>query len=187
MDGVQAREPNMSWASPSLFHRVCRRRTWRASLASLLALLFAGLAGGAAVAQTCEIPQTLRSDPLQSASTCSGDLSIASVCNGQIPIHGPVYVWRLQVGAGATAVLQLLGAEPGFNPVGYLVAADVPCGAGGCYGHVDPMLDLANVPPGDYHVIVAASAWDAPGACVSYSLSVDGDFGDAHQVFADEF
>lgn len=177
----------MSRASPSRLRSIGRRRAWHASLAAFLALLFAGLGGGAAVAQTCEIPQTLRSDPLQAASTCDGDLSIASVCNGEIPIYGPVGVWQLRVGVGATAVLQLLAADPGFSPVGYLVAADGPCGAGGCYGHVDPVLDLASVPPGDYHLIVAASAWDAPGACGSYSLSVDGDFGDADQVFGDGF
>ena len=171
-------------AWPSFFSSACRRRFRPAAWVAVLAL---SLGGGTAAAQTCEVPQTLRSDPLQSASTCDGDLSIASVCNGEIPIHGPVGVWRLRVGVGATAVLQLLAADPGFNPIGYLVAAGSPCGTGGCYGHVDPILDLANVPPGDYHLVVAASEWDAPGACGAYSLFVDGDFGDTDQVFADGF
>jgi hypothetical protein len=179
----------MSWASPTRFSSRPCRRAWQASLVLLVALC-ANLAGcGAVNAQTCDVPQTVRSEPMQVGDTCSGDMSITSVCNGEIPILGPVGVWQLRVGHGATAVLQLLGVDVGFSPVGYLVAADGVCGEGACHGYVDPMtpLDLANVTPGDYRLIVAAAQWDAAGACGGYGLSVTGDLGGPDRVFGDGF
>jgi hypothetical protein len=176
----------MSWATPACFSSRPRRLAWHASL-TLVVALCVNLAGwGAANAQTCEVPQTVRSDPMQMGDTCNGDMSITSVCNGEIPILGPVGVWHLRVGFGATAVLQLLGGGVGFSPAGYLVAAAGVCGEGACHGYVDPMtpLDLATVPPGDYRLIVAAAEWDAAGVCGGYGLSVTGDLGDPDRVFA---
>lgn len=180
----------MSWATPSPMRssNPARKRAAHATSAALLAVLLACLGAGPATAQTCEAPQTLRTN-LQPSTTCSGDLSIASLCNGEIAIYGPVGVWQLRVGAGATAIIELLATDPVFSPVGYLVAASGACGEGGCHGHVDPLtpLDLSTVPPGDYHLIVAASEWDAPGACGTYGLSLSGDLGDLDRVFADGF
>ena len=171
--------------SPAPYSRT--RRFLRAPLAALLALC-AGFGGGA-MAQTCDVPQTLRSDPMQVASTCGGDLSIGSICNGEVTLPGPAGVWRFQVGAGATAVLELWETGIGFSPVGYLVNASGACGEGDCHGYVDPAtpLDLAGVPPGDYHLIVTASEWDTPGACGTYGLSVSGDLEGADEVFANGF
>lgn len=179
----------MSWAMPSPMHgNSARDRAARAMSAALLAVLLAYLGAGPTAAQTCEAPQTLRTNP-QPSTTCSGDLSIESVCNGEIAIHGPVGIWQLRIGTGATAIIELLTIDPIFSPVGYLVAASGSCGEGGCHGHVDPLtpLNLSDVPPGDYQLIVAASEWDAPGACGTYSLSLSGDLGDLDRVFADGF
>lgn len=180
----------MSWAMPFPLRssNPARSRAARATSTALLAVLLACLGAGPAAAQTCEAPQTLRTSP-QPSTTCGGDLSITSVCNGEIAIYGPVGVWQLRVGAGATAVLELLTTDPVFSPVGYLVAASGSCGEGGCHGHVDPLtpLDLSVVPPGHYHLIVAASEWDAPGACGKYGLALSGELGDFDLVFADGF
>lgn len=177
----------MDPASPVRIRNAGRRRGWRLRAALLATCLSA--AAGAALAQTCDVPQALRAEPMLVADTCGGDQSITSLCNGEVAIQGPVGVWGFRVGTGATAILELLDASMGFSPVGYLVAADGACGAGACHGYVDPLtpLDLAGVAPGDYHLIVTASAWDAPGACGSYLLSVSGDLGGSDDVFADGF
>ena len=178
----------MSWALPFHSSATRRRRAWHARAAALLALCLACLCC-TAVAQTCEVPQTLRSKPVQFADTCSGDTSISSICDGEVVLNGPVGIWRFRVGAGANAVLELWDTGAGFSPVGFLVAANGACGGGDCHGYVDATtpLDLATVQPGDYHLIVTASEWDAAGSCGAYGLSLSGGLGGADQVFADGF
>lgn len=187
MQRVEVWEPNMDPASPGCIRTAGLRRGWRLRAAILAACLLAGT--GTALGQTCDVPQAPRMDPMQVADTCTGDQSITSLCNGEVAIQGPVGVWSFRVGAGATGILELLDAGMGFSPVGYLVAADGACGEGACQGYVDPLtpLDLAGVAPGDYHLMVTASAWDAPGACGSYMLSLSGSLGGSDDVFADGF
>ena len=171
----------MSWVSSTRSSSRIRRVAWHALLALCVTLAGCNAAG----AQTCEVPQTVRSDPMQMGDTCNGDMSVTSVCSGEIPILGPVGVWQLRVGVGATGVVELVGDAAGFSPVGYLVAATGACGEGSCHG-LTP-IDLATVPPGNYHLIVAAAEWDAAGACGGYGLSVTGDLGDTDRVFGDGF
>ncbi|RYD14989.1 MAG: hypothetical protein EOP90_10435 [Lysobacteraceae bacterium] len=159
------------------------RRTTRSILLAVLAC-----AACSVQAQTCDAPLLPRAEPMLS-TTCGGDLSITSICNGEITIAGPGEIWQVIVGTGASATLALAQPDWTFTPVGYLLDAGSGCGQGDCHARVDPMnpLQLADVPPGRYHLLVTGSEWNPPGSCGTYELAITGDLGDFDLVFANGF
>lgn len=139
-------------------------------------------------AQTCDAPLLPRAEPVLS-TTCGGDLSITSICNGEVEIQGPSEIWRLAIGTGATGTVALSQPDWTLTPVAYLLDAGTTCGDGDCRARVDPMnpLQLENVQPGSYYLLVTGSEWNAPGSCGIYQLTITGNLGDFDLVFADGF
>ena len=139
-------------------------------------------------AQTCDAPLLPRAEPMQS-TTCGGDLSVASICNGENAVQAPSEFWQLTVGTGASGTITLSQPDWTFIPVGYLIDASRSCGEGDCHARVDPMnpLHLETVPPGRYSLLVTGSEWNAPGSCGTYELMIAGNLGDFDRVFADGF
>lgn len=134
------------------------------------------------MAQTCAAPASVAfpsaGGATLAASTCGGDTTAPAYCAGNFDAPGPAYVFQATFDATRTfSALNLDGGAAGFDPVIYLsqVAAgcgtDAPCGATG-----DSTVDVlsADIPDGDWFIIITAATINGPGACGSFSLVSDG-------------
>jgi hypothetical protein len=140
--------------------------------------------GAPASAQTCASPQAWQPDVLGETlvgDTCAGDNTATNpFCGSAHARPGPIYVVRSTFNAGRTFTsITTGGATATFNPVIYFTSAAGGCGAnqetctisGG-----DVPITSADVPDGDWLIMVSAADIDPDGACGTFQLISNGSF-----------
>lgn len=137
-----------------------------------------------ASAQTCASPQAWQ-PPAAGGSlpgtTCGGDNTATNpFCGSAHARPGPIFVVRSTFNGGRTFnSITVSGATATFNPVLYFTAAAGGCGAnqetctisGG-----DVPITSADVPDGDWLIMVSAADIDPDGACGNFTITSDGSF-----------
>lgn len=148
--------------------------------------LFFSLAGllvsGSAFAQTCAAPAVWqpRSQwvgvPV-SGTTCGHETGLVSICSGGQGMPGQAYVARLTTdGAAVFSQITFTGGA-GYTISAYLVPVaegcvnDAACTTVG--DGTTPILH-SDIPPGDYFLMISGADFDAPGACGSFVVAIDG-------------
>jgi hypothetical protein len=152
----------------------------------LMVSIFGVLAAGAtmsASAQTCAAPEAWRPPPAGDAravDTCNGDDSGAALmCGGTQDRVGPVYVFRTTFAPQRTfTTVTISGGGAGFDPVMFMTPAAGGCGANQetCNPSGDTGFPIASadVPDGDWLILVTAFGQNAPGTCGPVALSSNG-------------
>jgi hypothetical protein len=133
-----------------------------------------------ASAQTCTAPRPWQGsdDGISLAlDTCDGDSTGAALmCGGTQDRVGPVYVLRSTINSnrGFTEIA-LSGAAPGFDPVMFMTPATGGCGANQetCFpsGDTGAPIRSADVPDGDWLILITAFGQNAPGTCGPVTLT----------------
>src|SRR5690606_21544357 len=134
------------------------------------------------MAQTCASPEPVlfpsAGGATLSGSTCGGDTTAAGYCAGNFDAPGPAFVFEATFDATRHFThLDLNGGAAGFDPVVWmsLVAGgcgtNAPCGTTG-----DSATDVlsADIPDGDWIIIITAATINGPGACGDFTLASDG-------------
>ncbi len=151
-------------------------------VASLGALAMGALFSASAGAQTCAAPLAWQPDatgnPPISGTTCGGDTTAGGYCGGNFDAPGPAYVIKSTFAASRTfQKISLTGS--GFDPVIYMSRVSDGCGVNaGCGPTGDPgaPISTADVPDGDWFIIVTAANFDSAGACGTFNASTEGTF-----------
>lgn len=162
-------------------------------VASLGALAMGALFSVSASAQTCAGPDSWQpsaaGDPdIMGATTCGQDTTAAGYCGGNFDAPGPAYVIQSTFDASRTfSAIDLNGGAAGFDPVVYMSAAAGGCGTNAACGPTgDSTVDVltADVPDGDWFIVVTAASINGPGACGGFDLLSDGSFPVSLQEFS---
>lgn len=147
----------------------------------IVALVLLACAGPLS-AQTCADPATASWPSLGGATlsgtTCDADTTAPSYCAGNFDAPGPAYVIQSTFDGTRTFTnLNLNGGQAGFDPVIYVTPVSAGCGTDGpCIATGDSSANIlsADVPDGDWFIIVTAATINAPGACGDFALASDG-------------
>lgn len=153
-------------------------------VASLGALTFGAFFSASAAAQSCVGPLAWQPDPggtpVISGTTCGGDTTAGAYCAGNQDAPGPAYVLQSTFSASRTfSTITLGGGAAGFDPVVYMSAVsggcgtNAPCGPSGDTGFP---IATADVPDGDWFIIVTAASIDAADSCGAFTVTSDGSF-----------
>lgn len=137
-----------------------------------------------ASAQTCALPTGWQPPPAggtQPGNTCGGDNTGTNpFCGSAHARPGPIAVFRSTFTSGRSFnSITVSGATATFNPVLYFTATAGGCGAnqetctisGG-----DIPITSADVPDGDWLIMVSAADIDPDGACGAFTITSDGSF-----------
>lgn len=149
---------------------------------AVIAAMFSVSAG----AQTCASPLTWTPDtngaPTLTGDTCNGgETGILSICEAASDGHGHAYVARITSAAAGTYT-NVTVQNSGFTAYVAVVptSATGACNGGGDTGHCVTSGDTAtpiqhaNVPDGDYFLIISNSGVDLPAACGAFTLTANG-------------
>jgi hypothetical protein len=154
----------------------------------LIVVAFFALAASSSMsvsAQTCAAPEAWRPPPAGEArvvDTCNGDNSGAALmCGGTQDRVGPVYVFRATFAPPRTfTTLSLGGTSAGFDPVMFMTPTAGGCGANqetcNPSGDTGFPIATADVPDGDWLILVTAFGQNAPGTCGSVTLTSNGSY-----------
>lgn len=153
-------------------------------LTTALGAMIAGAFGVSASAQTCTNAdgwQPPAAGGTKSGTTCGADNTPTNpFCGSAHARPGPIYVVRSTFNSGRTFTkITVSGATATFNPVIYFTPAAGGCGAnqetctisGG-----DIPINTADVPDGDWLLMVSAADIDPDGACGNFTITADGSF-----------
>lgn len=149
-------------------------------------LLGASLLSSSAFAQTCASPVAWtpgqNGAPAYSGDLCTGgETGILSLCEQAQDAHGHAYVLRFTSSNAATYTTITIN-NTGFTAYMALVNTSVAgaCNGGGDTGHcattgdINTPIQHANVPPGDYYLIVSNSGADQNTACGPFTIDING-------------
>lgn len=146
--------------------------------------LFIGASSVPATAQTCVSPILWPPAPaggsIETHTTCGGDVTATSYCAGNQSAPGPAVVFHTVFASARTFTeISLSGGSSGLDPVMYMSAFADGCGTNAACGrsgdNAFPMSD-ADIPDGDWYLIVTAAGIDSAGACGFFGLSTNGSF-----------
>ena len=152
-----------------------------------LAVLFSASAG----AQTCAGPDTswhpdTSGTPALGAggtlSTCGHETALISACQAGFGAPGAAYIAQVTTSASGTYTsIAVSGDTAAFTPTLYVVrttaagACDTAGGdTGTCQTSSSIAVQAANIPPGDYYLIVTGADFDSAGACGQFQLTANG-------------
>jgi hypothetical protein len=150
-----------------------------------LAFVLIVAASAPVYAQTCASPDAWQPTGWGDSwgfDTCTGDTSGASLmCGGVHDRVGPVYVALSHFNSNRQfSRITLAGATAGFDPVMYMTSAAGGCGANqeGCFpsGDTGSPMHSADIPNGDWLILVTAFEQNTPGSCGFVTLTSDGPF-----------
>lgn len=159
-------------------------------VASLGALAMGALFSMSASAQTCAAPFGWQPPPGGNTipgDTCGQDATAAGYCAGNFDAPGPAYVVQSTFDASRTFTnINLDGGAAGFDPVIYMSAVSGGCGTNAACGPTgDSTVDVltADVPDGDWFIVVTAASINGAGACGAFTLASNGTFPVSLQEF----
>jgi len=148
-----------------------------------LAALFSASVG----AQTCGSPDDswhpdASGSPVLAGTTCGAETALISACQGGFGSPGAAYVARVTTTAEGTYSQIAVGGDTGsFTPTLYVVRTSVAgaCDTAGgdtgtCQTSSSIAAQAANIPPGQYYLIVTGADFDAPGSCGAFTLTANG-------------
>lgn len=146
-----------------------------------LATLFSASAG----AQTCASPDTdwhpnTSGSPSLSGSTCGHETGIISTCQTNFGAPGAAYVALINVALAGTFTNITYTNGAGYSLAAYFVPqasgcnTDAACTATGSAGGGAADTLHADLPPGQYYMIITGADFDAPGACGDFTATANG-------------
>lgn len=152
-------------------------------VASLGALAMGALFSMSASAQTCADTFGWQPPPTGdtiSNTTCGQETNNGGgFCGGNFGAPGPAFVIQSEFTAGRTFGSISITDVAGFGGAVYMTRVADGCGvAAGCGPTGGPGSDIltADVPDGEWFIIVTAADFDSPDACGTFTLTADGSF-----------
>lgn len=155
-------------------------RVFHPLLASSLAVVALALPL-AAGAQTCAAPQAWQTDqsgqPALAGTTCGHEAGIVSVCQGGFTAPGQAYIATVGIADAGTFTTITFGGGGGYTISAYLVPIASGCNADAACTTVGdastPMLH-ADIPEGQYFLILTGADFDAAGSCGPFTATPNG-------------
>lgn len=154
---------------------------------SLLGGALVAMLSMSANAQTCGSPDTswhpdTTGTPTLNGSTCAHETTLISACQGGFGAPGAAYVAQVTTAASGTYTnIAVTGDTAAYTPTLYVVrtsiagACDTAGGdTGTCQTSSSIAVQAANIPAGDYYLIVTGADFDSQGACGSFTLTANG-------------
>lgn len=154
----------------------------RLLLIQALLLMIVCLSIDTAKGQTCASPAIWQPMPSAidfSGTTCGHEKGLISICQGGFGMPGEAYVARIFVDDFGTYSSITFQGGAGYTISAFLVPVsdgcmnDAPCTT--TADGTTPM-SHADIPPGEFYVIITGADFDPPGACGPFTVLRDGSF-----------
>lgn len=150
-------------------------------LCSITAAVLGVVFSASAAAQTCTTPSRWTPDttgtPRIEDSTCNHETGIISVCQGNFGAPGAAYVAQINVADEGTFTDITFAGGAGYTYAAYFVPQASGCNTdSACTTSTSGNLTAkhANLPAGQYYMIVTGADFDSPGACGPFTATANG-------------
>jgi hypothetical protein len=148
-------------------------------MSSICAAALAAVFSASAGAQTCAAPFVWQTDlagndPV-SDTTCGHETSLTGLCQAT-GAPGEAYIAQITVAAEGTFTAINFTGGAGYTIATGLVPVSSGCGDQPCttVGDGTTAILHADIPPGQYYLIVTGADFDAPGSCGTFTMTTNG-------------